>query len=194
MDYPFQIYVCDTETTGLNYLSNEILEISMYHVNQDRQKTWHLQCLKPETVQPDALRINGIKLEDATHKTAEGKDKFKHPKDVIVDIENWMMEDMSASTDRILVGHNIGFDSNFITKLWNDNGAEDTYPFGNRPYLLDTRQIELFINLVEGIKNEYSNLGSLVEKYGIKKEKAHRSDADTRMTKDVLLKQLSVFK
>ncbi len=193
MDYPFQIYVADTETTGLDYLQHEIVEISMYHLNQDRAKTWQLRALRPETAQPDALRINGHKLEDISHKTAEGKASYGEPKDVIVSIENWMMEDMSSPDEKVLCGHNIGFDEDFIRVLWESNGSKETYPFGNRPFLLDTRQIEIFISLIQGSRNEYSNLGSLVEKYGVKKLKSHRAEADTVMTKDVLLKQLEVF-
>lgn len=193
MDYPFQIYIADTETTGLDFLINEICEISIYHLNQDRQKTWFLRALKPETIQPDALRINGIKIEDLLHKTAEGREKYKEPKEVLVEIENWMADDLSPSTERILVGQNIQFDSNFLEKLWKDNGASDTYPFGNRPFLLDTRQVELFINLVKGERNEYYNLGSLIKKYNLKNSKAHSAASDTLATKELFLEQLKVF-
>lgn len=193
MDYPFQIYIADTETTGLNYLQHDIVEFSLYHLNQDRQKTWYLKSIRPEHAQPDALRINGHKLEDITHKTAEGREKYREPKDIIVEIENWMLEDMASPEEKILCGQNIQFDENFLKALWESNNAKETYPFGNKPFLLDIRQIELFINLVTGTKNQYYNLGSLVEKYGVKKLKSHRADADVLMTKDVLLNQLKVF-
>jgi DNA polymerase III epsilon subunit-like protein len=193
MDYPFQIYIADTETTGLDYLQHDIVELSLYHLNQDRQKTWQLKAMRPESAQPDALRINGHKLEDISHKTAEGRASYGEPKDVIVSIENWMLEDMASPEEKILCGQNIQFDENFLRVLWDSNGAKETYPFGNRPFILDTRQIELFINLIQGKRNEYYNLGSLVEKYGVKKLKSHRADADTLMTKEVFLKQLEVF-
>lgn len=194
MDYPFQIYVADTETTGLNYLSHEIIELSIFHLNKERQKTWFLKCNRPEVAEIDALRINKHVLADISHQTAEGREKYKEPASVIVDIENWMMEDLSSPGDKILCGQNISFDADFLEKLWDDNGSKETYPFGNRPFLLDTRQIELFINLVDGSRNDYYNLGSLVEKYKVKKEKAHRADADVRMTVKVFLEQLKVFK
>jgi DNA polymerase III epsilon subunit-like protein len=194
MDYPFQIYVADTETTGLDYLKNEICELSMYHLNQDRQKTWFLKIEHPENAQADALRINGHKLEDISHKTAEGKSKYKDPSDVIVDVENWMLEDMASPAEKILCGQNITFDENFLVALWKNKNSYDTYPFGNRPFLLDTRQIELFINLVSGKREDFYNLNSLIKKYGIKNSKAHTAEADTLATKELLLAQLNVFK
>jgi DNA polymerase III epsilon subunit-like protein len=193
MDYPFQIYVADTETTGLDYLKHDIVELSLYHLNQDRQKTWLLKSPRSEAAQPDALRINGHKLEDISHKTAEGRASYQEPKDVIVSIENWMLEDGASPEEKVLCGQNIGFDEDFIRVLWESNGAKETFPFGNRPFVLDTRQIEIFINLIQGKRNEYYNLGSLVEKYGVKKLKAHSASQDTIMTKDVLLKQMEVF-
>src|SRR2546428_220692 len=125
MSYPFQIYVADTETTGLDSIKNDIIELSIYHINQERQKTWFLRAVHPETAQPDALRINGHKLEDISHKTAEGKEKYKEPKDVIIDIENWMMEDGASPDEKILCGQNITFDENFLQRLWKDNGSSD---------------------------------------------------------------------
>lgn len=193
MNYPFQIYVADTETTGLDHSKHEIIELSMYHVNLDRQRTWYIKPMHPELAQADALRINGHKLEDISHKTAEGREKYQEPSKAIVDIENWMLEDMASPEEKILSGQNITFDETFFKSLWSKHNGMETYPFGNRPFLLDTRQVELFINLIEGKRLDYYNLGSLVEKYGVKKLKAHSAEQDTIMTKDVLLKQLSVF-
>jgi DNA polymerase III alpha subunit (gram-positive type) len=78
--------------------------------------------------------------------------------------------------------------------LWETNSTPGTFPFGNRPKMIDTIQMALFLDVASGERSEYYNLGSLVERYGVKKERAHRSDADTRMTKDVLLAQLKIAK
>lgn len=37
------IYFLDTETTGLNPLENEIIEISIYRLNDNNQKTWFIR-------------------------------------------------------------------------------------------------------------------------------------------------------
>lgn len=191
MDYPFQIYIADTETSGLDYLKHDILELSLYHLNQDRQKTWCLKAVNPEQAEPEALRINGHKLTDITHQTPEGRERYQDPAKVMVEVENWMLEDLARPDEKILCGHNIQFDENFLQALWKKNNASDTYPFGNRPFLLDTRQIELMINLVEGKREQYYNLGTLTKKYGVKNTKAHSAAADVLATKELFLAQLN---
>lgn len=190
MDSKFILYVVDTETTGLDHTVNDIIEISLYRINDDQQKTW---CVKPknyDSIQADALRVNGHKLEDLKHLTKYGKETYLEPAKVVAEIENWMMDDLSTSEDRVLVGQNPSFDIEFIRNFWRDNGGEETFPFGKRPFLLDTRQIAIFLDLARNERSEYYNLSSLVEKFGVKKEKAHRAASDTRMTKDLILAQI----
>jgi DNA polymerase III alpha subunit (gram-positive type) len=188
----FIIYVADTETTGLDPAHNEIIEISFYRLFDNSQRTW---CLKPsnyESIQPDALRINGHKLDDLKHLTKHGRDTYQHPTSAIVEIENWMTDDGAAAEDRILVGQNPSFDIEFMQNLWIKQNSAETFPFGRRPFLIDTRQIALFLDLVKSERSEFYNLGSLVEKYGVRREKAHRADSDTRMTKDLFLAQVEI--
>lgn len=194
MKSKFMIYVVDTETTGLDENKNEIIEISLYRINDNQQKTW---CIKPtnyEVIQPDALRINGHKLDDLKHLTKFGKETYLDSTKVVVEIENWMMEDLGASEDRILVGQNPTFDIGFMKNLWIKNNSIETFPWGKRPHVLDTRQIALFLDLVKGERSEYYNLGSLVEKFGVHKLKAHRAAEDTIMTKNLILAQLDIVR
>jgi DNA polymerase III epsilon subunit-like protein len=190
MNSKFIIYTIDLESTGLDHLTNDIIEISFHRLSDNTQKTWFLKPKNYDSIQSDALRINGHKLEDLKLLTKHGQDTYKDPAKVIVEIENWMAEDMSAGNDRIFLGQNPIFDLQFMQKLWADNNSSETFPFGNRPHLLDTKQIQLFLDLAADERCEYYNLGSLVERWSVKKEKAHRSDADVRMTKDVFLAQI----
>jgi DNA polymerase III epsilon subunit-like protein len=192
MNSKFTIYVLDTETTGLDSDKNEIIEISFYRLSDDVQKTWFLKPNNYDSIQPDALRINGHKLEDLNLSTKYGKETYQDPAKVIVEIENWMGDDLGTSEDRVLVGQNPSFDIGFMKTLWAANKSSETFPFGKRPFVLDTRQIALFMDIATNKRNDYYNLGSLVEKYGVKKEKSHRSDSDTRMTKDVFLAQMQI--
>lgn len=140
------------------------------------------------------MRINGHKIEDLKHATKDGRERYRDPSKVLVEIENWLMEDTSASEDKILVGQNIVFDLQFLQTLWAKHNSSETFPFGNRPRLLDTMQIELFLDLIKGERSEYYNLSSLVEKWGVKKERAHAAACDTRMTKNVFLAQCNYVK
>src|ERR1019366_5801292 len=157
-------------------------------------KTWCIKPMNYEAVEAEALRINGHKLDDMKHLTKFGVEAYKDPASVVVEIENFMAEDLVSSGERVLCGQNVQFDLVFIEKLWADNNATDTFPFGKRPLLLDTKQIALFLDIAMGTESQYYNLGSLVTKYGVKKEKSHAAAGDTKMTKDVLLKQFELVK
>jgi DNA polymerase III epsilon subunit-like protein len=190
MSFKFEVYFADTETTGLDYLKNDIIELSIYRLSDDSQRTW---CLKPknyDTISLDALRVNHHKLEDLKHSTKFGQETYLEPSKVIPDIENWFLHDGVSSEDRILIGQNPNFDLGFLQKLWESEGCKDTFPFGSRPFLIDTRQIALFLDLIEGSRHDYYNLGSLIKKYGIKNTKAHTASADTLATKELFMSQL----
>lgn len=201
MNESYVIYVSDTETTGLDKDLNEIVELSMIRLfldgsREEEQKTWLIKALKPETIQDEALKINGHKREDILGLTAHGKENYIHPTEVLPLIENWIAEDDMTSADRVLGGQNVMFDFEMLENTWKRQNAIDTFPFlsGHKKQVIDTKQLALFIDIIAGKKRKFYNLGSLVKAYGIKKEKAHRADADTRMTKDLLVKQITPFK
>lgn len=188
----FVIYVVDTETTGLDAEKNALIELSIYRLTDDCQKTW---CLKPfdtDVIDAAALKINGHKLEDLKHETKIGRETYLSPQKTIVEVENWMMEDGVTSEDRILLGQNPSFDKAFMSKLWEKCDSKGTFPFGRK--VMDTIQIVLLMDLAKGFKRQAYGLGALVESFGVKKEKAHRADADTRMTKELWFKLLKLAK
>lgn len=190
MDYV--IYVTDIESTGLDDEKHDIIELSLLRLNDGEQKTWCLKPLSPETIDNDALRVNGHKREDLLHLTKEGKARYAEPSSVLVDIENWVIDDGYPHTNRVLVGQNVGFDRNFMIKLWKKCGAESSFPFGRR--YMDTMQIEFFMDWCKGKMDEAYNLNSLVKKYGVKNDKAHTAAADTKATREVFDKQVDYFK
>ena len=190
----FGLYVLDTETTGLDSSLHDVIELSIYRLNDDEQRTWLIKSVNHNTITPEALKVNNHKLEDITHKTEFGRTTYLDPKVVLPEIERWMLSDLFPSEDRILIAQNALFDLSFLQELWKRNNAEDNFPFGRKPFVLDTRQIEILFDLVNNTRQDYYSLSSLVEKYGVKKEKAHRAADDTRMCKDVFIKQLERFK
>jgi len=190
MDYT--IYVLDTETTGLDSHKYDVIELSLYRLNDDAQKTWLIQPTNLENYEPAALRINGHKLEDLRHETREGRELYKDPNDVIVDIENWLMEDGVPSGQRLCIGHNVSFDLERLEQLWIKCNSKDTYPFGRR--YMDTMVIELFLDYCKGDFANYYNLNTIIKKYGVKNDKAHTAASDTKATKEVFIKQVKYFK
>ena len=186
------LYICDTETTGLDPIKNDVIELSLYRLSDDMQKTWCLKPINVDNIETAALRINGHKLEDITHQTKYGKDTYLDPNQIIVDIENWMADDNVPATQRVLVGANTGFDKAMLDQLWIKCNSPDTFPFGRR--YLDIQQIEFFLNMCQDNMLESYSLSNIIKKYGIKNEKSHTAAADTLVAKLVLDKQVEYFK
>lgn len=189
---PFEIYIIDTETTGLDPVANDIIEVSFWRLKDDEQKTWYLKALNPEAIQDKAMKVNKHLKEDVLHKTAEGKEKYKEPSDVVSEIDVWLMGDGSTAEDRVFVGQNPEFDVEFMKELWKKAGTPDSFPFGN--FVVDTMTLVRFVDLCVGRKRARYNLGSLVKDFKITKGKAHQASEDVRMTKDLLLKILDPLK
>jgi DNA polymerase III alpha subunit (gram-positive type) len=197
------IYVVDTETTGFDPISNDIIEISMIRAQIDNlgevhqeQKTWYLKALNAQSISEEALAVNGHLRNDILHFSPEGRLKYRNPDSVITEIEQWMSEDEMSSMDRIFVGQNPIFDVNFLQQLWTKNNCADTFPFQleNNNRILDTKQIAVLIDLCTGRRRLRYNLSSLVKAFGVKKGKAHQASEDTRMTIDLLLTFLNPMK
>lgn len=188
----FTIYILDTETTGLDEIKNDVIELSIFRLTDGVQKTWCLKPLNQGNIEAAALRINGHKLEDLKHETKFGRETYLEPSKVLVEVENWMAEDGVTSEDRILIGQNPSFDKKFLERLWQKCNSEGTFPFGRK--MIDTIQIALLIDIACDHKRKAYGLSALVDDFGVKKEKAHRAASDTKMTKELWLKMLDFVK
>jgi len=189
----YELYVVDTETTGLDFVVNDPIEISIYSLSNDSQQTCLLKPINKENISPDALRKNGHQLEDLLGHTKYGRENYLDPDKVIVDIENWLGEDNVSSSDRLLVGHNVNFDKQMLLSLWKKLNSSGTFPF-NEKYVLDTMQIEFFLDHCKGEYAEWYNLGSVIKKYGVTNAKAHSAAEDTKATVGLFRKQTDFFR
>lgn len=197
---PYVLYVVDCETTGTNPNEHDVIEVCFWRLTDDESKTWCLKPLNVETIDDRALKINKHKREDIIHKTAKGRETYLDPVTVLPEIEMWIMQDGVGTEDRVFVGQNPQFDYDFLVKLWQKVGSEDTFPFGfwrgegaerkNLGFLIDTIQIARLIDLCTNKKRRRYNLGSLVKDFSITKAVAHRADGDVKMTRDLFLKML----
>lgn len=187
----YELYICDTETTGLDYIDNSPIEISIIRFSTNEQKTWKLKALNEPKIDLGALKVNGHNIDDITHKTKFGRENYLDPKLVIIDIENWLMEDNLTSEERVICGHNVDFDKNMLKFLWKKLESSDSFPFGRRSF--DTFQIEFFLDLVNKNLQQSYSLASLLKKYGIKNEKAHTAAADTKATSQLISSQISSY-
>lgn len=188
----FVIYVCDTETTGINPEEHDVIEVSFHRLSDDEQRTWCLKPYQPETISDKALQVNKHKKEDILHKTAFGRETYRDPSDVIPEIEMWVMGDGVTVEDRVFLGQNPKFDYDFLRKLWKRANTTHTFPFST--FIIDTIHIARFIDLCTGKRRSRYNLSSLVKDFGVTKGKAHRAAEDVKMTKELFLKQFDPIK
>jgi DNA polymerase III alpha subunit (gram-positive type) len=188
----YAFYGCDTETTGLDFTKNDIIELSIYRLSDDVQKTWFIKPFNIENIEAAALRINGHKIEDLKGETKYGRDTYLDANKAIIEIENWLAEDSKQVADRCLIGHNINFDKNMLEQLWIKCLSTDSFPFGRRA--LDTMQIELMMDYVADNFAEGYSLSNLSKKYNVKNEKAHSASADIKCTIEIFKKQAMLLK
>lgn len=205
MNEGYVVYVCDTETTGLDFTQHDVIELSMFRLipndkdsYDEEQRTWLIKAANPKTITDEALAKNGHKKEDILHISKYGKENYLLPSDVVDQIEAWMMEDNVSSMDRVFAGQNPKFDLDFLRELYRRCGrpTENDFPFfvGNGNRIIDTKQIIVLFDLCTGKRRKYYHLSSLVKSLGVKKGKAHKADEDTRMTKDLLMKLVMMIK
>jgi len=196
-------YVCDVETTGTDPNKHDIIEVCFWRLGEPESKTWWLTPLHPENIENEALQVNKHLREDILHKTAAGREKYKHPSQVLPEIEMWLMEDGAAAEERVFIGQNPDFDYSFLLALWRKLNAEDSFPFGywiegregkrNQGYIIDTMQLARLIDVCTGKKRARYGLGALVKDFGVTKATAHRADGDVKMTKDLYEKIIAVL-
>lgn len=162
------LLVCDTETTSLNNKTGDIIELALLDLKTGENKSWFLKPLNPDGIEQGALKVNGAKLEDLLWKTKEGKEKYKDPNDTLPEIENWIIDHSSSYIyDRILVGHNVQFDRDFMHSLWSKCNCLDSFPFVMHGNFLDTKQLAFFYDYVtDNVRDKY-NLGGCIKKFGI---------------------------
>jgi DNA polymerase III epsilon subunit-like protein len=187
-----EIYYCDVESTGLDFYKHSPIEISLIRNSTKEQKTWFLAPLDIENIDLDALKMNHNKYEDVIGKTKEGKLKYIDPRKVLIDIENWIVDDNMTTNERWLCGHNIAFDKYMLEFLWKKCNTFDSFPFGRR--MLDTMQVQLLLDLKDNALSDNYTLSNCIKRYGIKNAKAHSAEADIKATSELFLKQISLMK
>jgi DNA polymerase III alpha subunit (gram-positive type) len=90
-----------------------------------------------------------------------------------------------------MLGHNVLFDRKMMDMLWIRSNSFETFPFGRK--MLDTMQIQFFMDLCSNQMQDSYSLKNLNKLYGIKNEKAHTAESDTQATAELFKKQIEKF-
>lgn len=166
----------DVETTGMNPLTHEVIEIGCLLAKLDEQGVYQeLDSfeikVKPEhieTAEQEALRVN---------RYDEANWLFAHTQ------KEAFTELAKKCEGCVLVAQNTPFDYSFLLAGFMRNGIKDPFFFAK----LDTISLA-YLRFRKDPEMTSFSLRSLCEKYGIKNEKAHAALADIRATFEVFKK------
>jgi len=149
----------DIETTGLNSEWDEIIQIAAIRFKGDEVINQFVSLVKPKGKVPKFI-------EHLTHISPQELKTAPPIKEVLQDFSNFI-------GNTILVGHNIGFDLNFLNQFIVENGG---FPINNMHW--DTAEIgRIYLPFTSDHK-----LSTLSSYFGIELMNAHRADADALAT------------
>ena len=166
----------DIETTGLNLLSQEIIEIGCVLATESLEVIEEFELkIKPEHIEnadPVALKVN--------HYDPSGWKDAQSLKAV--------MKIFSEKVkDCIMVGHNVAFDAGFLEYAFNKTNIQNTMHY----HKFDTVSIA-WAKMHKDPELEHFSLRELCVRFGIKNERAHSALPDARATYELYKKLMSL--
>jgi DNA polymerase-3 subunit epsilon len=166
----------DIETTGLNVLEHEIIQIGIILTTPRLKIIEEFEIkIKPEKIEkadPIALKIN--------HYSEEKWENALNQKEAI----KLFSEKVKNC---IMVGQNVSFDSNFLEYTLAQNNLINTMHY----HKLDTISIS-WAKLHRKKSLIHFSLREMCKKFGIKNEKAHDALSDARATYELYKKLMSL--
>ncbi len=169
--------VFDTETTGLDRVSDRIIEFSAVEVSVSENGGFGITneidiFIDPKMQLPEEIvKITGITDEIISEKGIDESDAF-------VKIREFFGE------NPIILGYNVSFDIRFMDALYKRNESIFTYEFSLDAFKLAKEKLPKPHKLID-----------VCEKFGLdKKYQFHRSIEDVKATLDVFLKLLPYYK
>jgi len=163
--------IFDTETTGLDVRSSEIVSIGALRIENLSLKlsTAFHRFIKPENLRRESVEIHGITLEEL-------EDKGEDARKVIEDFLDYIR-------GSLLVGFNVEFDRKMVSKY--------TLKFFGVPFV--TYRVDLF-HLWKRRGGQEKSLREIAEDMGIPTEGIHSALDDAYITALVFLKLISNMK
>ena len=166
----------DTETTGLNLVRHELIEIGCVLTTPDLEIIEEFEIkIKPERIEdadPVSLKINHYDPEkwENAHTLAEAMKIFA--------------EKVAGA---IMVGHNVAFDAGFLDSAFNKTGLQNTLHY----HRLDTVSVA-WAKLHREPDLEHFSLRELGLRFGIENAEAHRALPDARATYELYKKLMEL--
>jgi DNA polymerase III epsilon subunit family exonuclease len=166
----------DIETTGLNLLKHEIIEIGCVLTTPDLEVIEEFELkIKPghiENADPIALKVNHY--DPAFWESA-------------YNLEEAIKILLEKVKDCIMVGHNVAFDAGFLEYAFNKMQILNTMHY----HKLDTVSIA-WAKLHSEPDLEHFSLREMCGRFGIKNERAHTALSDAHATFELYKKLMSL--
>lgn len=166
----------DIETTGLNLLQQEIIEIGCILTTPDFKVIEEFELkIKPEHIEnadPVALKVNHYNEKDWENGYS---------------LEKAMKIFSEKVKNCIMVGHNVAFDAGFLEYAFNKTGILNTMHY----HKLDTVSVA-WAKLHHEPDVEHFSLREMCVRFGIQNEKAHTGLSDARATFELYKKLMSL--
>ncbi|MFA6256985.1 MAG: 3'-5' exonuclease [Candidatus Paceibacterota bacterium] len=166
----------DTETSGLNLMKHELLQIGCVLTTPDLEVIEEFEIkVKPERIE-DA---DPVSLKVCHYKEEEWTDALP------------LAEAMKIFADKvegaIMVGHNVAFDAGFLEYGFNKIGKANTLHY----HRLDTVSVA-WAKLHREPDLDHLSLRELCLRFGIKNERAHTALSDARATYELYKKLMEL--
>lgn len=179
----------DTETTGLDPIKNDIIQIAgIVEIDGEEKEAFNYKCRphNPDNIDEDAIKTHGFTIEQI--KTWTG------PLEVYTDLIHIFgkyIDKFDRSDKFVPAGHNVNFDIDMLLNFFHK--CNDTY-FGSwmRWHPLDTMEMSVIANYLGYINPKNHKLETLAKIFGIQFE-AHDAMEDIIATRKIGKKLLSLF-
>ncbi len=166
----------DIETTGLNMLKHEIIEIGCVFATPDLKVIEEFELkIKPkhiENADPIALKVNHY-----NEKNWENAYSLEEAIRIFAD----------KTKDCIMVGHNVAFDAGFLEHAFNKNEIQNTMHY----HKLDTVSIA-WAKLHREPDLEHFSLRELCVRFNIENKNSHTGLGDARATYELYKKLMEL--
>lgn len=182
-----KILFVDTETTGLDSMTNGIHQVAgIIVINGQEVEEFDLK-FKPiptEIVEDDALKVSGLSVNDVNSRKMESREGYsKFNKTMCKYIDRYNKEDKA-----IIAGYNCNFDAQFMCDWYKKHGNPYFFGLFHGGAYLDGLNLALLAEIKARKKLFYPDrkLATVASTLGVELNNAHDALADIRATRDVI--------
>ena len=166
----------DIETTGLDIINHEIIEIGCVLTSSDLKVIEEFELkIKPEHIEnadPVALKVNHYDIQD-----------WKEA----IDLREAIKIFSEKVKDCIMVGHNVSFDAGFLEHAFSETRIKNSLHY----HKLDTISLA-WAKFHQDKDVEHFSLRELCLRFGIENKRAHTALSDARATFELYKKLMEL--